>query len=312
MGTEVVAAIDCGTNSTRLIVVDAAGTVLERRMVITRLGEGVDATRRLAPAAIDRTLDALAGFRAVMDRHGVRRGRLAATSAARDAVNAGSFLSGAEQATGITPEILSGSEEGRLSFLGATRSLPPGLAGELGVLVVDIGGGSTELALGRPDRPDEASAVSVEVGCVRVTERFLAHDPPLADELDAARRAVSGAAADAAEALGVSNPPGALIGLAGTVSTLAMLDGDLDTYSRRSVHHRRISAAAVRRWCATLAAESATQRRRRPAVEPGRADVIVGGVLVLDVVMERFSTPWCLASEDDILDGLAASVLARP
>ncbi|MHB8682066.1 MAG: Ppx/GppA phosphatase family protein, partial [Acidimicrobiales bacterium] len=180
-----VAALDCGTNSTRLLAVDGDGTVLAREMRITRLGEGVDETGRLSPAAIDRTIGVLAAYRAQMDDLGVERGRLVATSAARDAANATVFLRAAAEATGLEPEILSGDDEGRLSFAGATANLPAGLPSDEPVLVVDIGGGSTELVVGRPDAPTGSRAMSLDVGCVRISERFLAGDPPTAPELDA-------------------------------------------------------------------------------------------------------------------------------
>ncbi|HLX89496.1 MAG TPA: exopolyphosphatase, partial [Acidimicrobiales bacterium] len=215
-----VAALDCGTNSTRLLVVDSTGRALDRQMRITRLGEGVDATGRLAVGAIDRTVAVLADYRRRMDELGVGRARMAATSAVRDAANAEAFFSAARRATGVEPELLSGDEEGRLSFAGATAALAPGMGGAGPVLVVDIGGGSTELVVGEPGHPADARAVSMDVGCVRVTERFLAHDPPLPAELEEAEAAVGGLMRAARDALPVLEPDGLLIGLAGTVSTL--------------------------------------------------------------------------------------------
>ncbi len=308
-----VAALDCGTNSTRLLVVSASGVALERQMRITRLGEGVDATRTLSPEAMARTVSVLGEYRRLMDHHGVRRARLVATSAARDATNAARFLSAAEEVTGVRPEILSGLEEGALSFAGATAHVPAERVGPGPVLVVDIGGGSTELAAGDlaaggPWR-EAVSAVSLDVGCVRVTERFFAHDPPRTEELAEARRVVDAELDGAWRVLPALAPGGLLIGLAGTVSTLAALEQRLERYERAAIHHAVLSRRQVAHWCETLAAEDRRARMARPGMVEGRADVIVGGVLILDAVMDRFGRDECLVSEDDILDGLAASLL---
>ncbi|HXQ43083.1 MAG TPA: Ppx/GppA phosphatase family protein, partial [Acidimicrobiales bacterium] len=284
-----VAAVDCGTNSTRLLVVDDRGTVLQREMRITRLGEGVDATHRLSPAAIDRTVSVLGDYRRSMERHGVVRARVVATSAARDAANAQEFMAAATEAVGVTPEVLSGDEEGRLSFAGATAHLPPAITGPGPVLVVDIGGGSTELAVGRPgsagtNGPDVV-ARSLDVGCVRVTERFLRHDPPAPHELDEARAAVDTLLEEARAGLPELDPGGLLIGLAGTVSTLAALEGSVVDYDRARIHHTVLERDVVERWLALLSAENSRARLARPGMVEGRADVIVGGVLVLAEVM---------------------------
>jgi len=303
-----VAALDCGTNSTRLLVVDTDGTVLERLMRITRLGEGVDATHRLSPEAVARTVSVLTDYRTVMDRHGVVRARLVATSAARDATNAGQFLSAALDATGVPPEILTGIEEGALSFAGATAHVPDEGLGPGPVLVVDIGGGSTELVAGEP-AAGELAAVSLDVGCVRVTERFLHHDPPGPDELSRARRAVDAQLARTRRVLPPLAPGGLLIGLAGTVSTLAALDLRLTRYRREAVHHVVLGRDKVAHWLETLVAEDSRARSARPGMVEGRADVIAGGVLILDAVMTAFDRDSCLVSEDDILDGLVATLL---
>jgi len=308
-----VAALDCGTNSTRLLIVRADGVVLERQMRITRLGEGVDATRKLAPEAIARTLQVLAEYHELMDHHQVRRARLVATSAARDATNAEEFLTGAHEVAGATPEVLTGLEEGALSFAGATAHLPPERLGPGPVLVVDVGGGSTELVAGsllRLGGDDEwASVVSMDLGCVRVTERFFHHDPPLADELEEARSAVDAHLARARDELPRLEPGGLLIGLAGTVSTLAALEQGLATYERGRIHHFVLTRSAVVTWLERLAAESSQARAARSGMVAGRADVILGGVLVLNAVMADFDRPECLVSEDDILDGLASSLV---
>jgi exopolyphosphatase/guanosine-5'-triphosphate,3'-diphosphate pyrophosphatase len=306
-----VAALDCGTNSTRLLVSGPGGVVLERVMRITRLGEGVDATRRLADAAVERTVSVLADYRTLMDRHDVGRARLVATSAVRDAENADAFLSAAADATGVVPEVLSGLEEGRLSFAGATAGLAgAGVdAGTGPVLVVDIGGGSTELAGGPVGgRPDEVAAVSLDMGCVRLSERFLRHDPPPADELAAARAFVDGLLAEARAALPALEPGGLLVGLAGTVSTIASLAQGLGDYDRDRIHHVELSRSAVAGWLAALAADDRAGRLARPGMVAGREDVIVGGALILDAVMDDFGRERCLVSEDDILDGLVASL----
>jgi exopolyphosphatase/guanosine-5'-triphosphate,3'-diphosphate pyrophosphatase len=304
-----VAALDCGTNSTRLLIVAADGKVLHREMRITRLGEGVDASQKLSADAMARTVAVLEEYRAMMDQSGVVKARLVATSAARDAVNAEEFFSAAERATGVRPELLSGPEEGRLSFSGATASLTAAERGTGFVLVVDIGGGSTELVVGVPPT-GTVTSVSLDIGCVRLTERFFHHDPPLESELAQARAVVDaevGRARD--EALPSMDDDGLLIGLAGTVSTLAALELGLAHYERSRIHHAILRREQVDQWLARLASEDRKARVARPGMVEGRADVIVGGVLVLAEVMAGFDRRQCLVSEDDILDGLVASLL---
>ena len=310
-----VAAIDCGTNSTRLLVVGADGVVLDRLMRITRLGEGVDASRRLSPEAIGRTVSVLGEYRAVMDRHGVARARLVATSAVRDATNGEDFLAAAADATGVRPELLSGLEEGALSFAGATRHLPASSRGAGPVLVVDIGGGSTEIVAGPSPMPGSnqqstagLAAVTLDMGCVRLSERFLHHDPPLDVELEAARRFVDGELHRSDDTLPPLERGGLLIGLAGTVSTVAALQQRLASYRRAALHHAVLRDHEVRSWLVTLAGEDRSARLARPGMVEGRADVIVGGVLILAAVMEHFARTSCLVSEDDILDGMVASL----
>ena len=211
---------------------------------------------------------------------------------------------------GLSPELLSGDEEGLLSFAGATSCLP--VEHRIGgpVLVVDIGGGSTELVVGEAGAEDrDVSPVSVDIGCVRLTERFLSHDPPLPDELAEARAFVDTALVEARSRL-AGPGPGGVVGLAGTVSTLVMLEKRLDSYRRADVHHTVMRRAQVESWLSLLSSEDRRARLSRPGMVRGREDVIVGGVLVLAAVMDVFDRTFCLASEDDILDGLAASVAA--
>lgn len=300
-----VAALDCGTNSTRVLVADADGRALERLMRITRLGQGVDATRKLDPAAIDRTVAVLAEFRSVMDRHGVRAARLVATSAVRDAANGDEFLTAAQAATGLQPEVLSGEDEGRLAYLGATTELSGGADD---TVVLDIGGGSTEVVVGR-DR--DVAAVSLDVGCVRLTERHLHHDPPTAAELFEARSTVAAALDRAVREipwLASLRPDRRLLGLAGTVTTISALEQRLDVYDRDRIHHSVLPAPVVEKWCITLGSETAAARGARPGMTPGREDVIVGGAIVLSEVMGRFRFDRCLVSEADILDGLVETM----
>jgi exopolyphosphatase/guanosine-5'-triphosphate,3'-diphosphate pyrophosphatase len=307
-----VAAVDCGTNSTRLLVVDGARTTLAREMRITRLGEGVDATGSLAHDAIDRTLSVLRDYRETMDRCGVSRARVVATSAARDAENADAFMSPTAAIMGVRPEVLSGDEEGRLSFAGATANLTAEQVDAGPVLVVDIGGGSTEFSVGHPGAASasaEVSTRSLDIGCVRVTERFLRHDPPRRGELAQARHMVEREVAAVRDVLPALEPDSLLVGLAGTVSTLASLEYALTHYERARIHHAVLGRAVVEHWLELLAAEPASDRLGRPGMVQGREDVIVGGVLILAVVMEQFACGRCLVSEDDILDGLAATLL---
>ncbi|MEI8050210.1 MAG: Ppx/GppA phosphatase family protein [Actinomycetes bacterium] len=304
MNDEVLAAIDCGTNSTRLLIETADGVVLVREMRITRMGQGVDATGALADEAIERTLGVLAEYRQLMDAAGVSRGRLAATSAARDASNGPEFLAAASAITGIEAEILSGIEEAELSFTGAMVGLDPAEGDDV---VLDIGGGSTEIVL---VRSGVMSAHSMQVGCVRVSERTLHDDPPTSEQCGDARvmadEAIDGAVGIIA---GLTNlaPGSRLVGLAGTVATLSMMEAGIDDYDRDRVHHQWLSTEVVRGWCDTLAAEPASARRARPGMVEGRQDVIVGGLIVLVAVLERLGLDGLVTSESDILDGLVAS-----
>jgi exopolyphosphatase/guanosine-5'-triphosphate,3'-diphosphate pyrophosphatase len=296
-----VAAIDCGTNSTRLLVARADGRsmlALQRLMRITRLGQGVDRHRELAPEAMRRTVTVLEEYRQVMDRFDVDRVRMTATSAARDAANRDEFFAAAEEAVGVRPELLDGDEEGRLSFEGATRELDPG---DGPFLVVDIGGGSTEFAV-------EGAAMSVDIGCVRLTERFLHGDPPRPEELSQALSVVHDYLDDVEREIPAVNDALRLVGLAGTVTTVAAVEIGLSTYDRDRIHHFFLTRAAAEDVFRTLATEKRADRVHNPGLEEARADVIVGGCCVLVGVMRHFGFDTCLVSEADILDGLALSL----
>jgi exopolyphosphatase/guanosine-5'-triphosphate,3'-diphosphate pyrophosphatase len=301
-----VAAIDCGTNSTRLLVADAGGHELVRLMRITRLGQGVDRENRLAPEAITRSVDVLAEYRAAMDRHGVTRVRMVATSAVRDATNGAAFADAARATVGVAPEVLSGSEEGQLAYRGASADLSP-FEGD--TLVVDIGGGSTEITLGRAGT---VSSVSLQLGCVRLTERFLHGDPVTPMEVAATQSAIADAL-DWGESqlpeLRALAPERRMIGLAGTVSTLASLTLGLAEYDVDRLHHATITLDQIQEWCDRLAALSADDRRHLVGMVPGRHDVILGGALVLAAVATRSHCPEVVVSEKDILDGIVLSIL---
>jgi exopolyphosphatase/guanosine-5'-triphosphate,3'-diphosphate pyrophosphatase len=297
-----VAAIDCGTNSTRLLITDGQAT-LDRRNRITRLGQGVDATGRLAPEAIERTLAVLREYRTAMDEHDVQRVRMSATSAARDAANREDFFGPAAEVIGSAPELLSGAEEGRLSFLGATADLEP--SDEL-ALVVDIGGGSTELIVGTTE---PVGVYSMDVGCVRLTEKFLLHDPPRAEELADVMGEVRDRLEEAVMEVPALRDATRMIGVAGTITTVAAVEQGVSENDLDRIHHFWLTRAAAEDVFRTLATETRAARIFNPGLEEARADVIVAGCAVLVSVLRFFDLPGCLVSESDILDGLARSIL---
>jgi exopolyphosphatase / guanosine-5'-triphosphate,3'-diphosphate pyrophosphatase len=304
-----VAAVDCGTNSIRLLVADldaAAGTLVEveRTMQIVRLGSGVDRTGRLAPDALARTFAACDTYAASIAALGAERVRFVATSATRDAENRADFVEGVRARMGVLPEVVPGSEEAALSFAGATREL---LGREPDpFLVVDIGGGSTEFVLGSSG--PQASR-SVDVGCVRMTERHLVSDPPTAAEIAAARRDVE-AAIDLAAAAVPFEQARTLVGLAGSVTTLAAMDAGIEAYDPTVTHHYRLASTAIHDLTARLLAMPRAERARIPVMHPGRVDVIGAGALILSAIVERLGVPEVLVSEHDILDGIAWSLVA--
>jgi exopolyphosphatase / guanosine-5'-triphosphate,3'-diphosphate pyrophosphatase len=302
------AGVDIGTNSTRLLVADVDGaggnarvTPLDRRMRITRLGQGVDASRRLHPDAIARTVDVLREYRGALDELGVDRVRATATSAARDAGNRDDFFGPATDVLGVTPELLAGDEEARLSFLGATA----GLAEPAPYLVVDIGGGSTEFVVGDTE---PAGQVSIDVGCVRLSEQLLHSDPPAPEELSEAVAVVRDHLADVERELPAVREAATLVGLAGTVTTVVAVELGLPEYDPEKIHHFRLTRAAAEDVFRTLATETAAQRRHNPGLEPGRVDVIVGGAVVLVTILRVLGFDEVLVSEADILDGLVRSI----
>jgi exopolyphosphatase/guanosine-5'-triphosphate,3'-diphosphate pyrophosphatase len=295
-----VAAVDMGTNSTRLLITDAQGNALERHMRITRLGQGVDVSGELHPDAMARTLAVLEEYGQLIRAHGVTRVRAAATSAARDAKNSAAFFDAAERALGLRPELLPGEEEAKYSFLGATAGLPP----EDGpFLVVDIGGGSTEFVLGTSG-PEQL--ISVDMGCVRMTERHLRSDPPSEAEFEACFADVRRILETVQARVDVGRAR-RMIGVAGTVTTLAALHKGLTHYDPRETHHAVLTREAVEAQFARLS-RTTVEERRTILFEPKRAEVFLGGVVVLLGILRTFGLSELTVSETDILDGLAASL----
>lgn len=300
-----VAAVDVGTNSVRLLVgerdADGGLAILERLMTITRLGAGVDATGHLDDAALERTLSCIANYAARWTELGAATVRISATSAVRDASDRDRFFDGVQHRAGVAAEVLTGDQEARTSFRGATS----GVSGTPPYLVLDIGGGSTEFILGS-DGPE--AMTSRQLGCVRLTERAITSDPPTAEDL-AAATAVIDAELNAVESLMDPTTAQTLVGVAGTVTTVAALHLGLDEYAADAIHGSRVPAGAVADICDQLASMTSPERKALGPMAPGREDVIVAGALILGRVMERFGFPEVLTSESDILDGLALDLL---
>ncbi len=295
----------------RLLVADGEGhddprqakvLPVERLMRITRLGQGVNETRALHPDAIARTVAVLREYREVIERLGATKVRATATSAARDSTNRDDFFAAVHDALGVMPELLSGEEEAALSFLGATASIDAPAP----YLVVDIGGGSTEFVLGT-DAP--VGLVSLDMGCVRITEQFLESDPPAPEELSNAIAWVRDLVADVPRVIPGALDAATLVGLAGTVTTVAAVELGLPEYDAEKIHGFRLTRAAVEDVFRTFATENAAQRATNPGLEPGRVDVIVGGVAVLAGILRTLNFDEVLVSESDILDGLVRSLL---
>ncbi|MEU5091435.1 Ppx/GppA phosphatase family protein [Streptomyces sp. NPDC021356] len=309
-----VAAVDCGTNSIRLLVADAnpaAGelTDLDRRMTIVRLGQGVDRTGRLAPEALARTFAACREYAQVIKEYGAERLRFVATSASRDAENRDEFVRGVVDILGVEPEVISGDQEAEFSFTGATKELTGRDDLAKPFLVVDIGGGSTEFVVGG-DRV--RAARSVDVGCVRMTERHLVRggvvsDPPTEEQIAAIRADIE-AALDLAEETVPLREAHTLVGLAGSVTTVSAIAQDLPEYDSARIHHSRLSRDRVREITTSLLHATHAERAAIPSMHPGRVDVIGAGALVLLSIMERIGAEEVVVSEHDILDGIAWSV----
>lgn len=317
-----VAGIDCGTNSIRLLVADLThrddGSVwlrdVHREMRIVRLGQGVDATGMLAPEAIERTRAALTDYVAIMRRKGAERVRMVATSATRDAGNRDDFFSMTREVLGVEAEVITGDEEARLSFIGAVGDLPP----EDGpFLVTDIGGGSTEFVVGTWDgvKATIQAAKSVDIGCVRLTERALPDDPPTEEQIAEARKIADDVLAEAFEAVPVGQAR-TWVGVAGTVTTLSALVLKLPAYDSDEIHLSRLSAAGIRDTARRLLTIGHEERSAIPVMHPGRVDVIGGGALIVQSIAERLFSETgiteLLASEHDILDGIALSIIEPP
>lgn len=298
------AAVDVGSNSCRLLVVDADGAPVVREMEITRLGKGVDERGHLDDGALERTLEVISRYRQRWEEHGVpaEAVRIGATSAVRDAEDRDRFFHAVEERTGVRAVVLSGDEEARATFGGVAARLdvPSPL------VVLDVGGGSTELIVGGRDG-DVVAAVSLQLGSVRLTERLLHGDPPTGDEIRAAREEVRSRLEDGGRRLGdrgADPAEGTLVGVAGTVTTLTALHLDLDVYDPEAIHGTRLPRAVVDELTDVLLRMPVADRADLPQVSPGREDVIAGGALIVRGVMERFGHRELVTSEADILDGL--------
>ncbi|MEV8615668.1 Ppx/GppA phosphatase family protein [Amycolatopsis sp. NPDC051373] len=313
-----VAAIDCGTNSIRLLVAELTprhdGTVdlrdLHREMRIVRLGQGVDATGRLAPEALERTRKALADYTIAARRKGVEKIRMVATSATRDASNRDEFFAMTRETLGVEAEVISGDEEARLSFTGAVGEQDPD---DGPFLVVDVGGGSTELVLGTWDgqRAEVLAAKSVDIGCVRITERDLKGDPPTDEEIARAKITAETILTEAFDVVDVAKAK-TWIGVAGTVTTLSAVAQELPEYDSERTHLSKLSHAEIDRLATSLLAADRATRAANPVIHPGRVDVIGGGAVIVQVLAEQLAKrggpDQLIVSEHDILDGIALSL----
>lgn len=299
-----VAAFDCGTNSIRLLIADIEGNnfrELYRGMEIVRLGQGVDKTGQFHPDAIERTLQAIDMFSVELRRRGVEKLRFCATSATRDSTNRDLFLDGVHDRLGIYPEVISGDEEAALSFQGASKELP---ASEAPFLVVDIGGGSTEFVFGRTD---VEAAKSVNIGCVRMSERHFHSDPPSAEEIALATADIDAAIEEAAKVVPIRKAR-TLIAVAGTATTVAAAALGLSEYDPRAIHLSRISSERVHEISKIFLEMTHDRRKALPYMHEGRVDVITAGSLVLSRIMIATGADEFVASESDILDGMVWSL----
>jgi exopolyphosphatase/guanosine-5'-triphosphate,3'-diphosphate pyrophosphatase len=301
------AAVDCGTNTIKLLVTTADGEALVREARMVRLGQGVDATGRLSPEALARTFAAIEEYAGVLAAHDVDRVRFCATSATRDAANAEEFAAGVHRRLGVRPQVLSGEEEARLAYAGALAHLahPP----HAEVVVVDIGGGSTELIVGRGDEPEPTAAHSMDIGSVRLHERHPAADPPTPAQVAAVVADVDAALDASPIDLGALRASATVVGVAGTVTTVAAGVLGLAAYDRDAIDQQVLRVADVQAHVAELVSMSVAERRALPWMHPGRADVIGAGALVLSRVLARCGADELVVSECDILDGIAASLV---
>ena len=300
-----VAAIDCGTNSIRLLIADIEGSSFRevvRDMEIVRLGQGVDQTGQFHPDAIARTLSAVDKFAAEIAKRGVEKIRFCATSATRDATNRHLFVDGVRERLGIEPEVISGDEEAAFSFAGAIQDLDPSNGP---FLVIDIGGGSTEFVFGTSS---VEAARSVNIGCVRMSERHFANDPATAAQVELARTDIQAAIAQAAAEVPITQAK-TLVAVAGTATTVAAAALDLSEYDRYAIHLARISATQVHEASAMFLTSNREQRLALGYMHPGRVDVIAAGALVLSEIMKATGATEFVASESDILDGMARSLV---
>ena len=299
-----VAVIDCGTNSIRLLIADVSGEnfrEITRDMEIVRLGQGVDKTGQFHPDAITRTLSAVDKYASEIARRGVEKIRFCATSATRDATNRQLFIDGVVERLGIAPEVISGEEEAFLSFTGATKELPDSFAP---FLVIDIGGGSTEFVLGNRK---VIAAKSVNIGCVRMSERHFLHDPATASEIESARKDIQNAIMEASRQVDIKGA-NSLIAVAGTATTVAAAALELPAYDRHSIHLARISAEKTHEVSEMFLRMNRSERASLGYMHPGRVDVIGAGSLVLSEIMRATGAKEFIASESDILDGMAWSL----
>lgn len=310
------AAIDCGTNSIRLLIADVDGgtglTDVVRLMRVVRLGEGVDATGKLSDAALERTFKAVDEYAALITEHGAERIRFVATSATRDAANRNDFVSGVRERLGVEPEVVSGGEEAELSFSGAASVLASD--SDAPVLVVDLGGGSTEFVVGTGNQV--IAARSMDMGCVRFTERFLKSDPPTEQEIGAAEEEIERMIDEADADVNLASVHG-VIGVAGSITTVTAHALKLPEYQPERIHGAALTVEEIDDAATSLLHLPRSDRKALPYMHPGRVDVIGAGALIWRTIVRRVAIATegrvqsAVASEHDILDGIALSAAAR-
>jgi exopolyphosphatase/guanosine-5'-triphosphate,3'-diphosphate pyrophosphatase len=308
------AAVDCGTNAIRLLVAEVDNdTIVDivREMRTVRLGEGIDATGEISAAALDRTLSAVEDYARTIQDMNVGAVRMVATSASRDARNAQEFVVGVRDRLGVAPEVIAGKEEATLSFIGAVRGLPSDALASP-VLVADIGGGSTEFVLGDVEagRQDVIARTSVDIGCVRMTERYLHDDPPTREQVEATVATINAVLDDAFAQVPIGDVS-TFVGLAGSVTTVAALAHELPAYEAAAIHGSVTTLAQVETVTDRLVAMTKAERAELAVMHPGRVDVIAGGALVLREILRRLPVDTVVASETDLLDGIVYTLAAH-